>query len=281
MNEQSPTDYKVQLGERLEVLRRRHGLDRKAVAKVLHCSESKIVKIERGDVGVIPLELIAMLDLFEVGGEEREDLLHLGDEARRRRPKTPWGSAIPDRLRKMFNIEESAVEIRSYSPELVHGLVQTEDYARAIIQTNSRHRPEDVERLVQARMARQTRLTSKNPPRLDLVLSEAAIRIVVGGRGVMREQLQRLIEVAHLPFMTLRIASFEGGAHAATGYPFTLLTPPARKKIIAYVEYVTEPLYIDDSARVATCERVFSELAEAVLSPEVSLKLLTRVAAEL
>ncbi|KAA2253329.1 helix-turn-helix domain-containing protein [Solihabitans fulvus] len=280
MSGQSPSDYKIRLGEKLTELREAAGFSRLDAAHALECSESKVGKIERGAVGMLPAELDRLLNFYGVEGEDRADLLQLGDEARRRRPKTPWGSAIPDRLRKYFPTEETATLIRAYQPELVHGLAQTEDYARAIILANPLHSPRDAERLVQARMARQTRLMAAEPPRLDLVLSEAAIRRAVGGADVMRAQLMRLKSLQAVPNITLRVIPFAAGAHAATGFSFTLFTPPDRP-VIAYVENLTDGLFVSDAQRVENYELIFDALGTCTLSPQDTLALVDTVAEQL
>ncbi|XVS65437.1 helix-turn-helix domain-containing protein [Actinosynnema sp. CA-299493] len=112
-SDRSPVDYRVGLAHRLRELMRRRDVTKADIQTTLGCSESKVGKILRGDHSIAPLELVALLDLLGVAEEERADLVHLGEEARRRRPKTPWGSAIPDRLRKFFNTEETARRIEA------------------------------------------------------------------------------------------------------------------------------------------------------------------------
>lgn len=195
----SPVDYRVGLAHRLRELMRRSGVTKADIQSSLGCSESKVGKILRGDHSVAPLELVALLDLLGVRDEERADLVHLGEEARKRRPKTPWGAAIPDRLRKYFNTEETARRIELYRPDLLHGLVQTESYARAVIETNPALRPDEVESLVQARMARQRRLTGPNPPEYVMVIRQSVLRAPVGTEQTRSEQMAHLEELAELP----------------------------------------------------------------------------------
>jgi transcriptional regulator with XRE-family HTH domain len=279
MGEQSPTTYKEQLGQALAKLRDDAKLSKADLAEVLECSESKIGRIERGDVGVRLPELRLLLDRLEVTGDERAEIEQLGREAQRRRPRTPYGSVIPDRFRKFFHMEETATELQSYDPELIHGLAQTPAYARAVTVANPLHRPGDVDRLVQARMARQERLTGENPPRLWLVLNEGAIRRVVGGPEVMREQLAHLRRLSAMPHVTIQVVPFSAGAHAATGFPFTVLTRPNGN--LVYLENVTDALFVDDAGRVASYELVFRTLLTSALSPQQSADLVDTLASEL
>ena len=257
---QSPTDYRARLAERLKELMRRSGKDRADIMRTLGCSVSKVGTILRGDTSVPPLELAALLDLFEVGGEERADLLHLGEEARRRRPKTPWGSAIPDRLRKFFNTEETARKIDLYRPDLLHGLVQTEAYARAVIETNTALRPPEIDQLVQARMARQARLTGPNPPDYTLVIRQSVLRAPVGTPETRFEQLQHLEKLSELSHVTIRIIPDDVGLTSALYFPFMILTPSGDRAKTVYVETLTDGLLVDEESRISHYEAVFQEL---------------------
>lgn len=280
--EQSPTDYKKQLGEALQRLRIQAGANRTDVAEQLECSEDKVGTIERGEVSMRSTELRALLDYFTVHGDDRTDLEHLAAEARKRRPRTPWGSAIPERLRKFFNTEETARVIESYLPELVHGLAQTEDYARALIGNNSSLRPDEVDRLVQARLARQVRLISRNPPVLTLIIPEAVLRVPIGGRGVMSAQLRHLRELSERPHVTIRGIPMAAGGHAGSGAgPFTILTPAGARRKTVYVETLTDGLFVDEESRVARYESVFKKLLSVALSPEETLTWLDTVSRQL
>ncbi|GAA2666082.1 MULTISPECIES: helix-turn-helix transcriptional regulator [Actinosynnema] len=273
----TPTDQRARLADRLRELARERGVQRADVQRVLGCSESKVGKILRGDVSVVPLELAALLDLFGVEGEARADLERLGEESRRRRPKTPWGTAVPDRLRKFFNTEETARRIESYRPDLLHGLVQTEDYARAVISTNRSLRPDEVERLVQARMARQARLTGTSPPELVLVVREAVLEAPVGTAAVRRGQLAHLKRLVDGGRAVLRVVPGSAGLTGALFFPFTVLTPPGGRARNVYVETLTDGLLVDEENRVAHYSAVFQELLDVALSPAGSAGLLDRV----
>jgi transcriptional regulator with XRE-family HTH domain len=281
VTDQTPTAYKLQLGATLERLRISVGKDREDAAEVLQCSPSKIGRIERGDVGVRPLELRALLDFYGVKEEDRADIEELGRAAQRRRARTPYGSVIPDKFRRFFHLEETAVELQSYDPELVHGLAQTEAYARAVTVANPLHRPQDIDRLIQARLARQARLTAPNPPRLWLVLSEGAIRREVGGADVMREQLKHLVKLGKRPNITIQVVPFSAGAHAATGFPFTVLVRGAAGPSIVYLENVTDASFVDDPDRVANYELVFRQTLTSALTSSASADLLATLAKEL
>jgi hypothetical protein len=205
----------------------------------------------------------------------------MADLARQRRPRTPWGSAVPDRIRRFFSVEENAVIIQAYQPWLLHGLVQTERYARAVLTTNSSLTGAEVERLVQARLARQARLTSEHPPRVQLVVDEQVLRSRVGGREVMREQIEHLANVATKNLVELRVIPTDVGAHAGSGIPFVMFTPAGGRKRQAYVETLTDGLFVDDPERVARYETAMSEMLDVSISHEASRSLLDTVMSQL
>ncbi|WNV91683.1 helix-turn-helix transcriptional regulator [Umezawaea sp. Da 62-37] len=277
---QGPADYKRHLGTRLAQLMKDAGVSKLAVATELECSESKIARILRGGAGVNPSDLDKLLTFLKVSTAMREELTRLGKEASRRQPPTPWGSAVPDSLRKYFPTEATATLIRAYNPELVHGLAQTEDYARAMITASPLHRPADVPRLIQARMARQVRLSGPNPPRLHLVLSEACVRGLPGGTEVMREQLRHLVELGDLDHVAIQVIAREAGAHSASGFSFTLFSPP-EDKVVAYVENPTDGIFISEAGRLESYELIWASLVDSALSPEESSKLLVTVEGQL
>lgn len=277
----SPDLYKAQLGETLKRLREAADVRIEDAARVLSCTDRKIRMIERGDVGVRAAELRDLMSLYRVDEDDRSDIEHLATLAGRRRPRTPWGGVVPDRIRRFFNAEETAVAIQAYQPWLLHGLVQTERYARAVLTTNSALSAGEVERLVQARLARQDRLTSEHPPRVQLVVDERVLRAQVGGPEVMREQLEQLASLAAKNLVELRIIPTTIGAHAGSGFPFVLFTRSGGRTRLSYVETLTDGLFVDDPDRVATYERAMMEMIDVSLSPDASRSLLDTVASQL
>ncbi|MEV8439119.1 helix-turn-helix transcriptional regulator [Actinosynnema sp. NPDC051121] len=278
--ELSPTDYKLLLGELLADLRERAGLDRVAVAKVLKCSKEKIGTIERGRTAVNASELEKLLQLFGVPAQEWPDIEKLADAARRRHPRTPWGAVIPEPLRKFFRLEESARALRHYHPEYVHGLAQTEDYARALISANTALDARDVDRLVQARMSRQARLYGPRPIELSIVMPEAVVRLPVGGSEVMRRQLLHLIELADLPNIDIRVLPNTATAYASRGLPFSIYTPTAARRTVVYLDNLIDGVWVDDEDRVAKYVAAYDQLQGAALPVEDTVKLLATVALE-
>ncbi|MGH8967328.1 MAG: helix-turn-helix domain-containing protein, partial [Actinomycetes bacterium] len=214
------TPQRLQLGRELRTWRLRSGMEARAVAQVLVCSPSKVSKIESGQATVSPLELQMLLRLYAVPeGEPTERITAVAASARQRSQHrvAPW-------LRAYVGYEAEAVEIKLFHIDLMPGLLQTEAYTRAII---APHDPAmdrtGVERLVAIRRERQARLLDDAPPRLHAIVHEAAIRSLVGGREVMREQLKRLLELSELPTVSLQVLPFSVGAHPSMGTAFSIL----------------------------------------------------------
>jgi transcriptional regulator with XRE-family HTH domain len=277
----SPELYKAQLGEAVKRCREQAGKLLEDAAEVLGCSTRKIRTIEKGEVAIRAAELRDLLDLYGVTGQDRADLEHLAALARQRRPRTPWGSAVPDRLKKFFAVEETAVRIDVYQPYFLHGLVQTADYARAVIRTNSSLSAPEVDRLVEARLARQARLTSPHPPAVLLVIDEHVLRSRVGGPAVMRRQLEELHALGTKDFVEVRVIPTEVGAHAGNGVAFLLLTPAGDRPRLPYVETLTDGLFVDEPARIERYETVMREMLAVAISHDASLTLMDTVAAQL
>lgn len=273
----SPADFKRQLGATIRSLREQRRVGRLALAELLNCSEDKIGTIERGAVSIDATDLAAVLDFFDIHGEYRADIEQLAQEARRRRPRTGWGKSIPQRLHKFFLSEESARRIRSYGPELLHGLAQPRPHALAVLAGNLALTETERERLLDIRMARQERLFGPNPPQVSLLIPEHVLRIPIGGPEVVKATKEHLRMLAELEHFEWRVLPTALGKHPALGRgPFTILTP-ARGPQSVYVEIGKDGIFIEDEERVTSYEQTFTEASEVALSPEESLLLLDTV----
>jgi transcriptional regulator with XRE-family HTH domain len=271
---------KRQLGMALRRCREAQSLDRDAAAGALECSESKISRIEAGVVGMKATELRELLDLYQVTGKEREDLEQLRVQTSKRRKPTTYGTAVPDWFRRYVSLEEGATEIRTYSVEPIEGLLQTEDYARAVIEASTLPAPGDGERLVAARMARQDRLAGDDPIQVHAVLTEGALRTEIGGPDVMRDQVKHVRKLADLPNVTIQVCPFKSGAHAATGFPFILLRLPNSDGLdVVYLEDQTSARYYDnDPVEQQRYGVIWSHLIRSALTPAESKRFLTALA---
>jgi transcriptional regulator with XRE-family HTH domain len=274
----SPTVRRRRLAARLRELRETANLTIDEVGDRLECSASKISRIETGHVGVTPRDVRDMLEVYGVEENEREALVQLAREAR----KKGWWHAYNEVFTGAFvGLESDASFLHTHQALLVPGLLQTEAYTRAVIRAI---RPDigeaDVELRVRARLNRQKLITEEtNPPEYWVVLDEAAVSRQVGGPEVMRDQLKKLVEVASLPHVTLQVVPFSAGGHAGMDTPFLILGfPEQADPDVVYVEYSTSGVYLEQPEDVHRYTLMFDHLRAAALKPDDTLDLVDRTA---
>lgn len=258
-----PTALRMALGAQLRRLRETRSLTTGEAAEAIRATHSKISRLERGRSAPRQRDVADLLTLYGVTDEaEREGLLILARQA----AAPGWWQQYSDILPKWFELyvglERAASVIRTYEVQFVHGLMQTEDYARAVILIANAHAPADeIERRVSIRMKRQQLLTQPDAPELWAVLDEAALRRAPGGHKVMRAQLERLLQITDLPNVTLQIVPFNAGPHAAAGGPFTILRfPEPDLPDLVYLEQLNSALYLDQPDAVIDYVTVMDQL---------------------
>ncbi|MBB5806724.1 transcriptional regulator with XRE-family HTH domain [Saccharothrix ecbatanensis] len=270
------------LGHELRRLREEANRTHTDISKVLDCTQGRISKIEAGFLAIRPMEVKVVLDYLDVPQYEREPLIMLAKEAREQGLWTKHSNVMTSRFITYANLEAEATRICTYEAEVVPGLMQTEAYANAV---NLATRPRDdidAERYTEVRLARQERVLSGE---LDLwvVLNESAIRRVVGGEQVMREQLQHLLELAHQPSVTLQVLPFSAGQHPAMSGPFVITRFADRRRDpdVIYLENQTGGLYMEEPAEIERYNVTFDRLIADALDVGRSAKLIGRVIDEL
>ena len=275
----SPTLRKRRLVAELRRLREAADLTIEEVAERLECSASKISRIETGRVGVTPRDVRDMLDAYGAGPDTRDELVQLAREARRKAWWDEFGDIAPGRY---VGFEADAESVRAYQGLMVPGLLQCESYTRALIGDVLPHAaPAEVDRRVRLRKARQALLREDDPLRLHVVVDEAALRRVVGGPAVMREQMRRFGEVGELPNVTLQVIPFAAGGHAAMDGRFVILAFPEKlDPDVVYIESTRSDVYLEQPADVAGYSDMFARLCARSLDPAASAALIERVARE-
>jgi transcriptional regulator with XRE-family HTH domain len=272
----SPTVRRRRLGNELRRLREEAGWTIDRVAEAMECSDSKISRIETGQVGATPRDVRDMLQIYGVDEEQRDELVQMAREARQK----GWWHAFGDiPVPAIVGFETAASSISLYAALAIPFLFQTSDYARAVLRAlRGDMRPEELERLFELRMARQSLVTQPEPPLFWVVLDEAALRRRVGGPATMHAQLERLKEVAVLPNVTLQVLPFSSGEHAGMDGGFTIIGFAERADPnVVYIENTTSDLYVEDSAAVAKYDSLFNHLRASALAPAESIELLTTV----
>ena len=243
-----PTVLRMLLGAHLRRLREAEGVSRETAGWEIRASESKISRMELGRVSFKERDVADLLTLYGVTDEEeREAWLTLARQA-----NTPgwWqreGDILPSWFQPYLGLESAAVLIRTYEVQFIPGLLQTPEYARAVILLGHGNAPPaEVERRVAVRMKRQHVLARDDPPQLWVVVDEGALRRPIGGPEVMRAQLRALVDATKLPHVRLQVIPFNVGGHAAAGGSFSILRFPEQDlPDVVYVEQLTSALYLD------------------------------------
>ena len=275
----SPTVRRRRLAIELRRLRESAGLTIERVAEELECSTSKISRIETGHVSATPRDVRDMLEMYGVPSKRRSELLQLARDARQK----GWWQEYSDLPNvNVVGLESAAASIRMYSALMVPGLLQTEDYARAVLRAVCiKSHVDEIERRTELRMARQSLLRQDDAPTLSTVLDEGALRRMVGGHEIMRPQLDRLIRAAELPNVTLQLLPFESGAHAGMDGEFAIISfPEPSDPDVVYIDNSTSALYVENAETVRSYESLFNSLTATALDSDDSAKLLTKIASE-
>jgi hypothetical protein len=275
-----PTVRRMLVGGQLRRLRTEADLSREQAGQAIRASEWKIHRLENGQVGFKERDIIDLLRLYGVtDADEVAAFLLLTREANSPGWWQHYGDVLPRWFRTYVDLESAATLIRTYEGQFIPGLLQTDDYMRAVVQGGELDQSSDeVGRRVRLRMARQIVLTREQPPRLWAVVDEAALRRPVGGREVMRGQLERLIEATKLPNVTLQVLPFEAGAHPAMLGAFSILRFADRAlPDVVYLEHLTNAVYVDKRDEVERYLDVMEFVCVASEPPARTVQLLERV----
>ncbi|MEV5408248.1 helix-turn-helix transcriptional regulator [Thermopolyspora sp. NPDC052614] len=243
-----PTVLRIILGAQLRRLRLQRGISLERAGAAIRASHAKMSRMELGRVGFKLRDVADLLTLYGVTDpDERETLLGRAERANSPGWWHKYDEILPQWFRVYIGLEEAASIIRAFEIQFVPGLLQSTDYARAVILLRHATAPqEEIEQRVELRQARQRRITSCDGPKLWVVLDEAVLRRHFGGREVMREQIGHLLELSEHPNITLQVLPFDHGGHAAAGGPFSILRfSEAELPDVVYLEQLTSALYLD------------------------------------
>jgi transcriptional regulator with XRE-family HTH domain len=261
---------RVQLGILLREWRDRAGLSSKDAADLLEWHPSKLSKVEKGAARISAAELDRLLDKYGVPPEEAERMRALGKEARKR----GVAGRVPDWGQTYVELEQGADEIRMYSDELIPGVLQTDDYARALISTWPNPSSEDIDERLAYRVQRRRRLLAEPAPDLWVVLGEAALYRLVAGREGLWNQLRWLRELADHRSVSLQILPFSVGEHIALGAGFSILSFREPRTTFVYYEGLTGATYLDRPPHTEVYSAVFQRLLVAAANERESKRML-------
>jgi transcriptional regulator with XRE-family HTH domain len=278
----SPTVRRRRLGAELRRLREATGLTCEQVAAHLDCSASKISRIETARVPARSLDVQALCGLYHASQEQTASLAALARESKQAGWWQRFDDILPDWFETFVGLEAAAAAIRTYEVQLVPGLLQTEAYARAVLERGDLSAGTNIDRVVAMRRTRQEILTAENPPRYWAVISEAAVRRLVGGPATMRDQLLHMAEMSEIRNVTVQVIRNETGAHPAMNSPFAILGFPDRADPeVVFLDYLTGAVYLEKPDEVGRYSLAFNHLVAAAASAHESSEFLRAAAKDL
>jgi transcriptional regulator with XRE-family HTH domain len=279
-----PTVRRRRLGSELRRLREAHSLKLEEAAERLGLAPSTLSRIETGKAPTRSAYLTSMLEMYGVTDpEQRQVLAEMAREGHRKGWWAAYDDVLPTGFGVYVGLEAEASTLRVFEAQVVNGLLQTEDYARAVTGATRRRRTrEEIDRLVALRLQRQEVLERERPVELFLILDEAVIRRPMGGTKVMSAQLSHLLEATTWPNVTLQVLPMSSGAHAALSGSFCILRfPDSTDPDVVYSEGVAGHAYLEKGSDVRACGEAFDLLQAAAMTPVDSAELISRVAEEI
>ncbi|WP_306186570.1 MULTISPECIES: helix-turn-helix transcriptional regulator [unclassified Streptomyces] len=277
----NPTVRRRRLGQELRRLRELKGMTAEEVAERLLVSQSKISRLENGRRSISQRDVRDLCGVYEVEDHRIVDsLMQMAKDSRQQ----GWWHSFGDIPYSVYiGLETDAASLRVYDPQVVPGLLQTRQYAEALIAgALPETAPADIDKRVQVRMRRQERISAtENPLRLWTVLDEAALRRTVGNRSLMREQLEHLVEQSQLPHVTVQVIPFDMGAHPGLNGQYAILEfPDAADSSVVYIEGVTSDLYLEKANDVQKYSVMYEHLRAQALNVEQSRQFIAGIAKE-
>ncbi|HZB28898.1 MAG TPA: helix-turn-helix transcriptional regulator [Streptosporangiaceae bacterium] len=277
----SPTLRRRQLSAELRMLREAAGLTAVDVDRRLDWTPGKLARMERGHwQRPRPRDITDLLDLYSVEDDDRREyLLMLARQGRERDWWHPYRKMLSERYSTYLGLEAGAASLLTFQSGMLPGLIQTADYARAIMRDGPAELSTDeIDARVLIRAARQELLTREQDPlRLVAVLDEAVLHRNVGGDAVMRDQLEQLLELAELPRVTIQVAPFDIGAHPGLSGPFTILQfPEPKDPDAAYSENIAGQLLLEEETDVERFQVAYQRLIAVAASPADSIAMIDR-----
>lgn len=278
----TPTIRRWELGRRLRQLREQAGVAPLRSATEIGVTTASLSRIENGKQAIKPLYVRLLAVLYGANGDVRDELETLAEEAGRQEWYVALARHSPDWFKQYLGYESIASQIDTWDPELVFGLLQTADYTRAVATAAMmRPDPREVEATVELRRVRQERAAAGEVP-INAIVSEAVLRRPIGGRLVMRAQLQRIVELCELPTIDVRVLPFEAGQHSSMASGFVLLSFDQQPEMSTiYIENGRGAVYLESASDLAQYRWKFGRLVDLALPPSRTRDLLVKVISDL
>jgi len=279
----APTIRRRRLGSELRRLREAQAMKLEEVAGRLGLAASTLSRIETGKAPTRIAYLRSMLDFYGVDDPgQRQVLVDMARESHRKGWWAAWEDVLPAGFDIYVGLEAEAASLRVYEAQVVHGLLQTAEYARAVLTVRGRQAPAEIDRLVALRMQRQQVLVREDPLALSIILDEAVIRRVMGPPGLMHRQLVALAQAAQMSNVTVQVLEFASGLHPALNGSFAIIEFPGRSDPdVVYAEGVGGQSYIEKHEEVQARVYAFGLLRASALPPAESAELILSIARDL
>jgi transcriptional regulator with XRE-family HTH domain len=276
------TARRIVLGTQLRKLRENAGITRSDAGYQIRASDSKVSRLELGRVAFKERDVADLLTMYGVSdAEEREQFLEMARKANEPGWWRRYTDVTPSWFQDFVGLQESASRIHTYELQFVPGLLQTEAYVRAVL-TRGRpdYAPPDIEKRIHLRLERQKLITNPNPPRLWAIIDQSVLHRPIGGRRVLREQLQFLLEQSKQPHVTIQIVPTQLSGYAAEG-PFTLLRfAESELPDVVYIEHLGGAVMLDGVEEIEIFSRALDRLTVDAETPDRSRQLLAKTIAE-
>lgn len=279
----SPTVRRRRLARELRQLREEKGL---TIGEVGHATDISPATVQRYETerGAVKVNYVrALLNLYDVSGKSREALVDIARNSRQKGWWAAYGDVIRPDFEEYVGLEAEATSLRAYDANLINGLLQTPQYARALLTAvRPTDSPANIDRLVDLRMQRQALLDRRPQFSLWAIVDEAVLRRPVGGREVMRDQLRHLVKATELPNVTLQVMPFREGAHTGLNGPFSILEFPRRgDPDVVYIDGPAGNLYVENTSEINWFTLVFDHLRADAMAPDRSVEFIEAVVREL
>lgn len=263
----------------LAKLRTAAGLSRADLAKAVSMSASKIGRIENLESGIYRDDIERLLDFYEISGPRRVELLDLARHTEERGwLRMQSDDTLPEDWQTWTDLESEASAIFNYQPLMIPGLLQTPEYARAIIQsTNSNLSEVEIDRFVNSRMMRQARLSHARAVNLHAMIEESVLMRPCGDADAQIRQLRHLVDSATRPNIVIQVLPIEAGLHSALNGSFIILEYKDKTKLV-HLEGKSSNLFLDEDEQIQGYVQTWSELQELACDSEKSVKLISVIA---
>ena len=272
----NPTIQRRRLGIALKRAREQAGMTQDEAAAAIESAASKISRIELGQSGVRPTDLTLLINAYGVPDSVAASMRELAKAGRQRGRWSSYREQLPAWFRTFVDLEGDASEIRSYQAEIIPGTLQTEAYIRAILTSPGTPDEEALDQQVKIRLARQSIIGDNTE--LAYVLSESAIRRMVGGPGTMRDQLAHLVALSQRPNVTIQVLPFAAQTYAVSSFSFVILRfDQDTASDVIYTETFTDADYLDRPDLVRAYTKLWDDLRAAALGPVESRLLIEQL----